>query len=1175
MKETTMSTPFRIEIKDWRKAQELKEHVDLGHRFVFVRDSSALKSTGRLGRLLGFRQDAQRTVLPLVDAPVELTGVDVVPEIQKPRPLACLVSDRDLYRREEDTVHLYAAMPKPGRDVRLVITQNGVPFTERPLSFGPDGVAVEALSMLLAGRYEAMLADSNGPYEAKAAFTVADYSLAPLSARLSMHRVDRGASRLSFDLSVESYQVPFARSIVAALIDRDREVDQRTITPSAPGRFSGELKMDGEGPFRIRIAAPDDPSLIAEVVIPGSRKHEREVTLINELGREIYFSLMPEAGAIPVRGGYLTEGDHIATPLSVDEVLTDQGRIRVNLAIESLVLIVVDIASGTSEVVRVGDAAAGQLVDVPIHGPMASVFAGCFIDGRPFEGFTSFIKRSKLAIEVDAPKTARPSESVEIRVRVKGATGEVPCLVSIRDERLTAVDTPCTALAASAKRTFATLAAVMDDDVAFRPLAPEMIMPVPPMGAAFGGMVLGAMPAPSAAPRAPGNRPRNEALAEARSDTQARGRTLTGGGPGLMQTMKAIARASAPPPSTRAMTLDEGAALESSIHDALAKSEIDDESRDPRPAQEEAPEARGRFPEVLFFGLVPVKGEETILVPVKDALTTYAIEVFALSAGDWSDAKTTLTIDQPVRVDLDVPPAVAAEDRVLGKLRAASAGGRVQIRLACGGEVVELTGPKGQIVRADDLLDSPAELAFFVRPGTWVAEVKDAATGEIDRVEALVGTPGKFKSYVRQLAIVEPGARLTLDSEDAVALRIVPALDEPFGMLVEATAGYEHLCCEQTGAKILSAAAMYVSAKTPNKRTFAEEIILAGVVREASMWKRGRGFSMYPGHAHIAEHYGPKIVHYLWSLQALADLSGISTALRRCVSQALEMADDVARALRMARLPAKIASFEDAYAIATSKDRKRAAEVRAYLAESLDLEAGDLKKNAKVDPVTRRFQLAYGAACLLAIGETARAIRMANLVTRQFNEAGRLYSTIDSVAAIGLLAQLEAAGIGTGKGRVKVNGRTISTSEAGPERDQIEEIEVLEGMALVEITRIREEDWTSFSNDLEVTIGFRDRADRKVNRFRPGDRAELLVQLGRGYKFGDLVHVSLPASLSWIQGGGRVKRFTVDFEGKDELRVPLVVTGAIQGREHFAVCVRNMFEEARVTSPGTLSVNAA
>ena len=62
--------------------------------------------------------------------------------------------------------------------------------------------------------------------------------------------------------------------------------------------------------------------------------------------------------------------------------------------------------------------------------------------------------------------------------------------------------------------------------------------------------------------------------------------------------------------------------------------------------------------------------------------------------------------------------------------------------------------------------------------------------------------------------------------------------------------------------------------------------------------------------------------------------------------------------------------------------------------------------------------------------------------------------------------------------------------------------------------------------------------------------------------------------MSWIHGGARVKRFTVDFAGKTELSVPVAVTSEIRGKEHFAICVRNMFEEARASSPGLMTVQA-
>jgi hypothetical protein len=1171
-----MGKPFQIAVKDWTLAQEIQNSVEIGHRFVFVHDGKALQRGGRLGRLFGYRAKSHRSVVPMLEAPVELAGVEIEPIAERIRPLACLVADRDLYRREQDTVRLFAAMLKPTQEIRLAIRLGGAPFSERALSFGADGVAIEALSTLLAGRYEAQLLDAAGPLGAAVSFTVADYSLAPLSARLAAHQVHRAQNLLSFDLGVESYQVPFAQTITAALVEGEHEVARIDLEPTVPGRYSGKVALAGEGPFRLRLTSRDDAALVADVVIPGSRRHERDVTRISELGRELFFSLMPEPGALPVRGGFLTEGDHIATPLTVDDVIGENGIIRVNTPVEALTLAIADLASGEFQVIEPGDIAAGAAIEVPLPGPMATVFAGCFIDGHPFEGFTSFIRRPKLELTIDAPAAARPGDAIEIRLRSNGSS-EARCLVSVRDERLTAVDTPNTALAASAKRTFSTLTSMMDDEVAFRPLAAEIDLGVAPSAKRGGFFPFGASPsadmdsAPTASPermladrmREP---PPRRAAGAGMEPLRARAPKAEAAPPGLSRSVKR--RDSGPPPQI----LEEIASYAGAFEELEAGPEVT--TGDLVPARGEAPQVRAVFPEVLFYGLVPVAGEETLVVPLKDSLATYSIEVFAIADGDWTEAKTTVTVDQPVRADLDLPAAVAHDDRVLGRIRAAASSGELTVRVACSGEPIELFRG-GKPIGSGEVLASPIELEFFVRPGTWIAEVTDARSSEKDRAEAFVGTPGKFKSYVRQLALIERGQRITLDSEDAVALRVLPALDEPFALLADATAGYEHHCCEQTGAKILAAACMYLSAKTPAKRSLAEQIILAGVAREKTMWLRGRGFSPYPGQSSIAEYYGPKVVRYLWSLHEIAPLKEVSPALRRGTREALEMADDVARAIRMTRVPAKITSFEDAYAVAASKNASRCAEVRAFVEEQIDLGRGELRKDANADPVSCRLRLAYGAACLLAIGEVSSAIKIANKVTRQFNESGRLYSTLDSVAAICLMVQLEAAGIVSGTGRVSVNGRSMGIIEAAASVDQIEELAVLDGVALVEVTRVREEDWTSYSNELGVVIGFRDRNDRKVTRFSPGDRVELIVQLGKGYKFGDLVHVSLPASMAWIHGGGRVKRFSADFAGSDELRLPIVVTGRIQGKEHFAVCVRNMFEEARVTSPGALSVSAA
>ena len=248
------------------------------------------------------------------------------------------------------------------------------------------------------------------------------------------------------------------------------------------------------------------------------------------------------------------------------------------------------------------------------------------------------------------------------------------------------------------------------------------------------------------------------------------------------------------------------------------------------------------------------------------------------------------------------------------------------------------------------------------------------------------------------------------------------------------------------------------------------------------------------------------------------------------------------------------------------------AAVRQYIEKLIDFSGSEITLKKRQHAVADRKVLAYAAASLIAIGDLKYGITLANQVTRQFNEHGRLYSTEDSIAAITLLVQLNKSGICTGKARLRVNGKAMTILEALQLSEPIESIEVLEGIAAVSVTRLIEEDWQQFTQQFPLKIEFRNNRDQKVTHFEAGERTDLVISLPDGYQSGDLVHVALPASLAWIQGGGKVKQFTRDFEGQDRLRIPLIVTSKIDGKQHFAVCVRNMFKEERASSLGMLTV---
>jgi hypothetical protein len=229
--------------------------------------------------------------------------------------------------------------------------------------------------------------------------------------------------------------------------------------------------------------------------------------------------------------------------------------------------------------------------------------------------------------------------------------------------------------------------------------------------------------------------------------------------------------------------------------------------------------------------------------------------------------------------------------------------------------------------------------------------------------------------------------------------------------------------------------------------------------------------------------------------------------------------------------------------------------------------------------VAMRSEAAYGAAALLHAGgaaERPRALALANTVVQALGPQGRLYSTVDSVAAIALMAELTAAKVVGGSGKVEVDGAVVATAEA-VDRADVRSVRALEGVAAVEVTRMVEEDWESFAGGVPIAVRLLKGA-ATTRRFEALDPIDLEVKLEGGYKPGDLLWVCLPDALSRVVGGGQVKRFAVDFAGESTLRVSLAATGVTVGPggesapQRFALCVRNMFEEERGGNPGMLEV---
>ena len=1349
-----MKYPFKITINDQQRAEQIKDDLQIGHYFVFVKQKKAV-SVERLKRL-SIKKYIKNNVLPIVNQAIKLDGVTITPQHRDIDPIACVVTDRNLYRAEQDTVRFFIAFPTPPEDLRLTINRDGEMFSERLVKL-TDGVGIETLSTLPPGAYEAQLSITDRRICVPASFTVTEDHLAPLSAQLIKHKFKKETATFLFELGVESYQMPFEGKLMVTLIEQGLEIADTIPKAVTPGYYVGRIPMSGSGPFSLRVTV--DAKRITEVPIPGTPQIiENKQSVINELGKEQSFSLISEARALPLQGGYLMEGDFFATPLTVEEIVTNERLIQVNTDMESLVLVTLDLTSGQYLIQEEGDVAAGDTITVKTDSPFCTVFVGGFVNEQAFEAYTTFIKPQTFQLSVETPKSIRPH--TDLVVRLKSLVDKtIPVLLCVRDEGIRD-NKPEVSLAAAAKRSidtategmdkraFSTMEELLNDssylttdkddiidikeelnvhadlaqwlldqgetDTAYNLLteslakgnlaekarAEEMLQTIsgtettrtPYALAKKFGIPLIALESVELNPEViklvdeklltkhqvlplfkrnhclfvalPDPTNAELVLNEIQSHTDLqieailveadklesfieRALEITHDDEKILEQIELREREKTAdsddfsnyfvendeyseedefssylktfnlnddseykefsgdkPPEDEYGEDEFSHYLETfSLEDELSEKEqlspedefyqyldelssgeylssdeeftqyldtfsIDEENKT-EPGKEYQTNAIEyqyiEYKNVLYYQLVNLNESADIVIPLGDSQGNLTVETFAMAKGEWTQTHTTVKVEQPVRIELALPPFVCPDDKIVGHLTAITSSPKAVISLTHNGNTVALCNGKPIDVLS---IENQANLEFYVQPGTYIATIEDSLAGERDSIEVVVNDMARFKLYPKTLRLLFKDE--SIDSSEI--LRLLPSIDTFFDRLITATANNTHSSCEATAAKILAATFMYLSAENDEQRSTAEQIILMGVAHEQKMIRPEQGFAVYPESEEISEFLSRTTVRYLWHLKELDELPDISRPLRKAVRQGLSLADKAAQAHQMQLLPEKIHSIEEAYTLA--KVGINTTEVKQFIENLIDFNTASLKKSQ--DTVADRTQLAYAAASLIAMGDLEPGIKFANQVTCQLNEQGRLYSTMDSVAMIALMIQLRILKIVMSEARVRVNGhQEMSVSEAAQFDEPIESIQVLSGIVAVETTRIHEEDWYSYGSDFPVWIEFKNASDMTVERVRTGDRIDLVVSLPEGYQTGDMVQVALPSSLSWIKGDGKVKYLTLDFEGRDELRIPLIVTSPIEGKQHFALCIRNRYEEERVASSGKVGIEGS
>lgn len=1153
---------FQIDRTDYTLSQSFGSQILAGSAFAFI-DPSAEQDNDLLEGLenfYGLPPSLPRRIVPLLPGAQAFPGFKIkaakLPFAVQP----VLLTDKEIYRAGQDAVRLLVVAPawlfstwqsgKPG-SARLVIENNGVVLRSQTIQLNEGGLTLAELGKLPQGRYEvSWMPEAGGepttseatPLEMKPArcsFNCVEYVLAPLQATLQGYELNE--NKLRFRLKVERYNEPLTEPVQLELWSGSVRVDTQKAKPELPGIFSGQFKIKSKSKDRLEIRVSYQDAL-ATTVIPNSTRAERQESVFSALGQEIKVSLMPGPDTREVRGLYLSaSGPTLNTPVRLADPAPESREARLTWLADASAarLLLLDMGGKVVENRDLGAVKAGTELTVTVPAPGGFLALGAWLGDKAWEGWSSLLAPATVGqVSLQAPAQARPGQTVEIKI---SADSQAAVYLLARDSRLAGA-APHDKLASNLKSGFEAagkwgglgfLSKLLSDHEDWGGSAPYPQVMYRTMAFASPPPMQSMIPMP--APGAP----------------------LAGGGPRME-----MARSAGSFGGAREGVMYKGGGMA------------------PAQAEEEAT-VREDFADVAFCAVIQTGADGRVVAQFKlpEAITSYKLEAFALSreGREWGHTSESLEVNQPLWAEFKLPAYVYPGDIAPAALEISCNSGTFALRLLCDGQPVAYTLSGANQTGPDAFEGQRAKLIFEARPGTWRAELRDLANGEQDVTERKVEALGHFTSLSRQFQILLPGQQLDREAIGALQLRILPSLDKPFQFLCDATADYSHRCCEQTAAKLLASVAALLTAPLDGRVKYYE-VIKAGVEREKKMFIKGRGFMMYPpeesgGNREPNDYWGKKAARHLGDLSIVGPSlqnAGLDAEIGNLLREAQQMGEDALRAYHMPSVPVKVESGREAFQVVI-KQTSQAAQGLSYARSSLANQGAAFGKGR----VLAREEKAYCAAALLSGGAQAdllTAIKAANDLAKELDSEGRLYSTVDSVAMICLLLSLRSAGIGLGgSGRLRVDGRELDLAEAleAGAAGEVHQVEVLSGTALVEVTSELVEDWNSFRGELPVSVELLQRS-RFGRSLRLGDTLDLVVKV-KEYIPGLLVHVCLPPSLSSIEGGGEVKKFSLDFKGRKELHLPLRATGhTLPKGEHWAVLVRNMFNEEQAGTPGLL-----
>lgn len=1184
-KRTAAHEGIKLNVTNWTEYGQFQPHLKIGSAFAFFANLSD-ELGGKLHRLI-YGQKAKKGVVKNAVIPVDEDGFELPGATATGSAivgdLALLVSDKDVYKEGNDVAQIFVFDPSGADESKtLAVYLDGAPLDKIEIKLDSNGCGVTRIATQAAGTYSVKIDGS----ESACSFEAARYALAPLTVTLANMRKDE--NKIFATLEALSFGQPFIGKAAVHVISGGNAVEQIE-ADFHEGMATVQFKPQGDAAMSLRVFSKEDPDLLAGVPLPGTRKAEREDTIISSLGKQRTISLLATKNSIEERGLNFGEGSLSNTPVVLNEVIATKAEFTFAADIEDLTIVVRDPVRGTTDVIEVGSVKKGKSQKVGYESAMAIVHIGGFVAGKPWEGHAVVVQPSKMSVSLKAPERLEPGDGLEVKIKTKGRAS---VLLRIADKRMRVQDSAKTATASMLKRWMTkTIGGLVTGEVTkiadvqqtytkgitrggglvMRGARPAAMGGGGMRAFAFGGGNIGAGAA-QFAPEAPeggleaadfidDDQPRFAAQAlnmvapRDEHDMNMMVNTDRRGGQHVNTTRRkelmAYAGKGASGYKGKEAEVKTAGLVELASMSAVATEEV------------ETAIAREMEVDLIYSGLIEVDSEETVKIQLPDTIGSYDITAFAVSKGDWAQAETSLVVEKESYIEPMIPAFAHPDDEVFAVAVGVRGPKAMTYRITVDGDLAKAGATL--ITREG----KNARIQWNAVPGVHEITMIGDDNKEIDKIVRIVECPGEETVLGQELRIIKAGEQYSIDEDDgAMSVKVLPGIQAELKVAVGVCTDFEHYCCEQTSAAVAAACvAAYIGDDSSKEKSF--QAIVKGARRLKAMHQPGKGFSSYPGQSIVPE-WSSAAARRVGNLDMLIKSGDLPKDAKEAVQSMIEMGKDV--------LSVKGVDHYGEQGRSGADNEQGCIEAVYYGRKNRNLTSADadkviegLKGKSYYDYKTKA-EAAFCAATFFKKNQIDLGIKVANEVAKAMGGTlgGAMHGSYESIAYMHMIHEMKEAGVVPGSGgKVIVDGSEMDVEKAIGKKDP-SVIKAKKGACAIRITRLSKIRFDEMNAGVQISLDVKDKhGSAKV--FKAGTPVVLTVKLTSGYQMGDVLCVALPDCLSRIIGGTKAKKFQIDFAGKNELSVDLVAGRTTKKPQRWAAVVRNMYDGSRLGSVGLLT----